>query len=477
MANIDRIVNVQIALNTTGITQEGFSTLLCVGPHLNGLTRVNTYTGADQMLDDGFSADDKLYKMVSAAFSQIPAPAAVKVGRQAVNGFTLSVKQLGAQSAYTLTISAIDTDGNIDKKNYTYTNSGGGASDIMSALSASIAADTAAVVTVPSASSAVGLAEVGTETVAAAEEAGDTLHITAKDPSKAFRVEVSDNLSVTIDASAEAIADTMAAVMASDSDFYGIALVSKSETDIMDMADWAESAGKLYLTSLSGDGVKNSEINNDIGSKLMAKNYYRTAWWYHDLAESEFVEAAVAARCFAIDPGGETWALKKLAAITYDALTETEFNAISKKNGNTFERFRNISITQTGKVAAGEWIDVIRFRDWLEEEMKTNVLNLLINSDKVGYTDAGIGGIESRMRQALDLGQARGGIAPTEYDEDGNQNLGYTISMPLASSISANQKATRILKDVKFTARLAGAIHVINISGSLTYENLIQRQA
>jgi hypothetical protein len=64
-------------------------------------------------------------------------------------------------------------------------------------------------------------------------------------------------------------------------------------------------------------------------------------------------------------------------------------------------------------------------------------------------------------------------ISENEYDEDGNTNYGYTIEVPLAASISANQKASRILNDVKFTARLAGAIHVVNIVGSLTYENLI----
>lgn len=42
MANLDRIVNVQISLNTTGISKEGFSTLLIVGEHLNTLSRVTT---------------------------------------------------------------------------------------------------------------------------------------------------------------------------------------------------------------------------------------------------------------------------------------------------------------------------------------------------------------------------------------------------------------------------------------------------
>ena len=81
--------------------------------------------------------------------------------------------------------------------------------------------------------------------------------------------------------------------------------------------------------------------------------------------------------------------------------------------------------------------------------------------------------IEGAIRQSLRQGQVNGGIAPVEYDEDGNKNLGYTVEVPLAANISPNQKASRILTDVKFTARLSGAIHVVEIRGSLTYENLI----
>ena len=178
-------------------------------------------------------------------------------------------------------------------------------------------------------------------------------------------------------------------------------------------------------------------------------------------------------RCFTAVPGSETWALKRLAGVKVDALTETQFIVLKNKNVNTFERFRNLSLTQTGKVSAGEWIDVIRFRDWLAEEIKVNVLNVLVNNEKVPYTDSGIAIIEGAIRQSLRQGQVNGGIAPVEYDENGDKNLGYTVTVPLASNISANQKASRILTDVYFTARLAGAIHVVEIRGQLTYENLL----
>ncbi len=459
MANIDRIVNVQIALNTTGISTEGFSTLLCVGPHMYGLTRVSTYTDVNQMIDDGFSADDALYRMVSAAFAQTPSPAQVKVGRQQVDGFTVSVGQLGATSTYTMTIGNVLADGTIREKEYTYTNSSGSESDILKGLLQAITGDSDSVLT--------------DNEEQAGEETLTQLHLEAKNPGTAFSVKVTSNLTVSMDATTEDIADTMAAVVASDSDFYGVALASRDDADILAMAAWAESNEKLFGTATAADGAKNSEITNDIGSQLQAKNYYRTFWFYHALAATEYPECAIMARCFSINPGGETWANKQLSSITTDSLSETEALAVQGKNGNTFEPFRNISITQNGKVAAGEWIDVIRFRDWLAEEIKVNVFNLLINRDKVPYTDAGIAAIESQIRAALTLGQTRGGIAPTEYDENGNQNLGFTISVPLSSSISPNQKALRILNDVKFTARLAGAIHVVNITGNLTYENLI----
>lgn len=453
MANLDRIVKVDISLDTTGVSTEGFSTILCVGPHLHGLPRVSTYTAADQMLDDGFSADDPLYKMVSDAFSQTPSPAAVKVGRRQVNSCTVTVAQLGATSAYTLTVSGYGDDGNVTEKTYSYTNDEGSSEDVLQGLSTAVTGDESALLS--------------------ASYSDGVLTLQAKDPSKPFALKASSMLSVELGSVTESVAQTMAAVMNSDSDFYGVAFTSKEQDDVLAMAEWAESAGKLYGTSFGGDNVKNSEMTTDTGSQLKAKNYYRTFWFYHSV-ENEYPEVAVMARCFAIDPGGETWALKKLAGITVDPLTETEFNAITGKNGNTFELFRNVSVTQNGKVAAGEWIDIIRFRDWLEEEIKTNVFNLLINRDKVPYTDAGIASIESRIREALELGQSRGGIAPTEYDEDGNQNLGYTISVPFAANISANTKANRELTDVTFTARLAGAIHVVDITGSLTYENLIQ---
>ena len=447
MANIDRIVNVQIALNTAGISKEGFSTLLVVGASTHTLARVSTYRNAVEMTDDGYAETDPLYLAAVDFFSQIPHPAVLKIGRQQIDSVDITVKNvLEEDGVYTLTVASADVT-----NTYTYTvQNGDAAADILQGLETAMAGDT----------------------VVTAAYANDTLTLTNITAGTAFTVKADKNLTVTNAATSETIAETMAACVAYDPDFYGVAMTSRTDADILAMAAWCEANGKLYGTCVAGSDVLDGADNTDIASQLMLNNYFRTFSFYHTDA-NDFSEVAVMARCFTVIPGGETWALKQLAGVKVDLLTETQYNVLKAKNVNTFERFRNISLTQNGKVAAGEWIDVIRFRDFLEEEIKVNVVNAMINRNKVPYTDAGIAIIEAAIRQALARGQATGGIAPTEYDENGNENLGYTVSVPLAATISANQKASRILEDVTFTARLAGAIHIVEIDGSLTYENLI----
>ena len=454
MANLERIVNVQISLNTTGISKEGFSTLLIVGPHVHSLARVETYTSADAMIDDGFAANDPLYLAAVDAFSQTPSPSVVKIGRQLVDAVSVTVGKVTAAGTYTVTVSTKDSSGNVISKPYEYTNEGGDTLAILDGIAELITADTGAAVTAVVDSTAGVLTLTGIS--------GDS-----------FKVAVSSMLKTGVATVTEDIPTMMAAIVSSDNDWYGWAMVDRTPSAILAAAAWTEAHRKLFGTAIAEAGAMDSDVTTDTGYQLMNNNYFRTHWWYHADAATDFPECAVFARCFAIEPGGENWANKKLAGVVTDNLTETQYLAITKKNGNTFERFRNVSITQNGKVAAGEWIDIIRFRDWLQEEMTVNIFNALINRDKLPYTDDGIAVVENQMRAALRLGQERGGIAPTEYDEDGNENLGFTITVPLASSISPNTKASRKLEDVRFTARLAGAINVIEIKGSLTYENLI----
>jgi hypothetical protein len=140
-----------------------------------------------------------------------------------------------------------------------------------------------------------------------------------------------------------------------------------------------------------------------------------------------------------------------------------------ESHSNFFSQYAGRNVSMNGQVRAGEWIDIIRGRDWLQNDMQLRIYTLLLTNPKIPYTNSGIALVEAQMIASLKAAQQRGIVAETEYDADGNQIPGYTVSTPNSASITADQKASRILTDCKFSARLAGAIHVVRVNGTLTY--------
>ena len=109
---------------------------------------------------------------------------------------------------------------------------------------------------------------------------------------------------------------------------------------------------KLFITVLS-DVTNTAAAATDSTStaaKLKAGNFFRTAWWYH-VDPTEFPDVAIASKSFTKYPGQETWANQRLSGVVSNYLNETTYITIFNKNGNTFEPFRNIAVTQNGKTA------------------------------------------------------------------------------------------------------------------------------
>lgn len=454
MANIDRIVSVQISLSTVAIKEKSFSDLLVVGPHASSVGRVAVVTGADQLLDMGIDDTDPLYLAVRDVFKQIPTIDKVFVGRQQVDEADVTVTKAVVGNVYTLTLGWRDaTTGEVVSRDVTYT---------------AITADTETLV-------AAGLATAVAASLPAipvtAVATGPAITITNNTPGDAFSVKTKGALLLSVPTSTESLTDALAAIRAENDDWYGIVITSRVEADQLDAAQWTEANEKLLGLSSNQAGILDGASETDLAAKLQQGQFFRTHLWYHKLIDTEWIESAITGNRFTYYPGAETWANTRLAGITYDTLAEGESIAARNKNANTFEPFRNFAITQGGKVSGGEWIDVIRFRDWLAEQIKVNVVSALVNADgKVPYTDPGIQVIVAAMRKALDQGVSRGGIAPEEHDEANNRVIpSYLVEYPESVNVPFNDKANRVLKDVKFTARLAGAIHVVEIKGNLTY--------
>lgn len=215
------------------------------------------------------------------------------------------------------------------------------------------------------------------------------------------------------------------------------------------------SIGSVYCRSM---GVYGREYTAQADKDVPEANWY--------------MNVAMAAAWLYYQPGSETAAYKKLAAVYPSSLTTGEMKALEAAHLNYFITVGGRNVTMNGQVVGNEWCDIIRFRDWLKNDMQTRVVNLFITSPKVAYTDPGIALVQNQMIASLEEGTKVGGVAEDEFDKDGNTIPGFTTSVPLASSLTASEKASRKLTKCNFMARLAGAIHKAALNGTLTYENL-----
>ncbi len=267
----------------------------------------------------------------------------------------------------------------------------------------------------------------------------------------------------------ETWAVAMAAILAANSDWYGIVACTRTEADQEDIADFAEANEKLYGLSSNDSDIING--TGDIVEYLNTNNLDRSFGIYHpdaDLSTDDpFAEAAIMGAIFAAyDPGEANWKFKTVSGVSaagstqaYPVLTSTQRTTLFEKEGNIFSRISGIDMFEQGTVGSGEYIDIIRGTDWLRARIQQLVFAFLVSADKVGFNDNGIQGVVAKLREALDEAVAIEFIEPVEEDD---------ISAPLASEVSSTDKGNRLLPDIAFTATYTGAINKAGISGTIS---------
>lgn len=256
--------------------------------------------------------------------------------------------------------------------------------------------------------------------------------------------------------------------------WYVVCTAGVEESEYESIAAYIETQEKMFLyTELSYFGEdKNKAATTDAYFRSAGIVGVETSGQAANEVTpvNKYLNVGFAAKWLNYESGTETAAYKQLAGVHPSVLTATEMTNITNDGLNYFVTVGNKNITVGGVTRAGEWMDVIRFRDWLKNDMQVRVVNLFVTNSKIPFTDAGIALIQNQMLASLKAGQDIGGIAEEEFDEDGNSIPGYMTKVPTSASLTASEKARRKLSGLTFKARLSGAIHVTDLIGSLTYE-------
>lgn len=428
--SINDIVNVQISRETRAVSRQGFSTILVLGLNKAFIPQVKVYASTDEVLEDFLSTSPE-YLAAKAIFDQQPSVINLKIGRLPTADLSVgTITNVLNNTQYSITING--------QKVTITSDSDATGPEIVAALKVAV--------------------DALSEPITFTDNLDGTYDITPNVVGAPYSVKIDTNQSIVFTLSGT-IADGIASIQNEDDDWYGLVYTLRVQADQEAIASYIESQKKSFVTASDDSDiidVADSLDSTSLAAVFKAAGYARSMVFYLSNAATQFPEAAYLGTVLPLDPGSWTGKFKSLTGITIDQLTPTQRTNALAKYANVYESRGGAPITQDGKVSANEYHDIIVFVDWLESRITEEVYVVLINNNKVPYTDKGITLIQAAINRVLLDGVSLGGIA---------EDPEFIITVPVVEDISAIDKANRVLNNIKFQATLAGAIHVVNIQG------------
>ncbi len=434
-------VSISISEDSTAVPRAGFGTALLLSDSAGWVERVREYASLAEVAADFAVTTSPEYLVASAYFGQSPRPDKLKIGRcalPATKTFTLTPTAVNS-TAYSITV---HFEGGVSET-VTYT----------SDATATVAEITLGLTNALNAVVSKNFTAVDGTTVVTvdADAAGDW-----------FSLEVLDRnlIDIVEDHADPGVATDLTAIETEDADWYCLLTTANSEAYVKAAAAWIEARKKIYLFDVCDTISVNTASDGTQGTldDLATLNYARTGGSWHP-RPAEFLSAAWAGRVLPKLPGSTTWTYKELVGVSATQLTSTERGNLDDRNANYYKVVSTKGFVWEGKMADGDYIDIQRGLDWLEDDVSKTVFENLLGPDKVPFTDQGVSTITSAIRASLQRAVDRGVLAGDPEP---------TVTAPKVADVSAANKTARTLPDVRFGGTLAGAIHKVTLTGTVS---------
>lgn len=448
MSDLDNIVDIVISRDVETISRTGFGIPAIISEFTTAKTtvafeRARFYASLAEMLTDGWTAYDAEYKAAQVGFAQDPKPEKIMIGRidsgDANLTAALDAIQLEEKDWYGFMIISTKITKVVFDADFVTGNS------IVATING------VAVTAVPfNTDQATTMSDL--ETQIETDIPGSAVVI---DPTRTLLITFADGSSV-----------SFSAVITGGASQAGYA-VSKDNTGVnqayKDAAAWAELHVKLF-SFISSDADILTAVTTDIFSFMQTQGYDRTFYTYHPNSQTEetpsWFEFGQMCESFPFNAGASAWAYKTIAGVATYTLTEGQETIVRGKFGGTYLTVSAKDITQEGKVASGEWIDIIRGTDWLQSRIQEDIFIDLTSERKIPFTDEGVSVFTGTTEKVLNEG------ATNERPIVNKDSIDVTA--PKVADVSSEDKGNRLLPDINFTATYQGAIIKTQIRGVIS---------
>lgn len=447
MAQIDNIVQIQITRQTAQVDITSFDIPLLLVEMDDSVAafatdRVRTYTSLEAVEDD-LGSSHVGYRMATKLFGSDVRPNQFKVGK--VN------KQSGSQETYVEALNAVI---DVDDTWYAVITQSHLDDDIWS-----VAEVIQGMRKLYFTSTASQLAYQGTQSVT--YTATVQFDLTGADDGDTVSVKIAGETwtSTLTSGTWSAFAGTPTQTFVGSfnlDDVTGVLTIENTSVDFV-VTKATQSIAAGFTGDLAPEAISRTRpIGMDIGQSLKLRSLTRTIILFSNTADADYPEAAWVGGQLPYTPGNITWEYKSLPGVTVSRLTDNQINTLENRGYNYYIPIKGVNVTRRGKVAAGDWIDEMQIMDWLYARLQEQIFYRLVNTLKIPYTDVGATMIENEIRSVLTQAQANGAVDT------------YTVTTPRVLSIPEIQRASRVMGDFQFSARLQGAVSVVVIKGVLT---------
>lgn len=253
-------------------------------------------------------------------------------------------------------------------------------------------------------------------------------------------------------------------LVASNPNWVFLLTDASTDAEKIAIAEYVETQDIIYITSTTDAEVLNPASTTDLAATLASRAYAHTILLHRkvlgDAAPEVIPEAAYVGRHSTVTIGSNLWGYKTLVGLDAQNYTSTEIAALKAKNTQFYTKVGADSVIAGDMNAVGgEKIHVILGALWLKIRIGEALWNLLYTNERILYTVQGASLFQAELYRVLSEGVQNNILT---------DDTPFQISMPDVNKLTSQQRATGILSNIKFRARLAGAIiYVDGVQGTV----------
>lgn len=240
-------------------------------------------------------------------------------------------------------------------------------------------------------------------------------------------------------------------------DFFFIVSDLSDDAEITAIGEWATSNDRIALVTPEVSGTATtikalaSTINSDnVGIYAHAGSPKGTT--------TVFLNAGITGLMSVKPTGSATWALKSPNLIPNIYFPLADENELIKANVNVWADELGRGLTKGGRTTSGSYLDITQGKYWLKNKLRAELTLLLINRDKVPFTNVGRTLIMEAIERVVTAGDRQGIIIKDET----------TIVVPKAEELLTNDRANRKWTNIVITSRIQGSVESLEVQYVLT---------